>query len=225
MAQKIGSSQKNERELVKQMQAGDREAFARFVDDFGPTVHRLSRRYARTEADAEDLTQEIFVAVCQSIGSFRGDAALTTWVHRVALNHCMKHGAKQAARPQTVPYDDLPLTGEPSPSTDPSASAIQSELKGRVDVALSALSVSHRDVVVLHEMQGLTYAEIAEVLDVPVGTVKSRLFHAFGKLREKLGGYVKGDEDGLRPRSASPAAAAPLCMAAASAATLKGDAR
>ena len=207
------------RERVKQMQAGSREAFAQFVDEFGPIVHSLSRRYARTESDAEDLTQEIFVAVFQSIGGFKNEAALSTWVYRVALNHCLKHHAKNAARPQTVDYDDLPLPADPSPSNDPAAFALQSELKDHVGGALSALSEAHRAVVVLHEMQGLTYAEIAQILNVPVGTVKSRLFHAFGKLREKLSGYVSSgssndsDDTNVPPRKKAASPSAPLAMA------------
>ena len=197
--------------LAMQMQAGDRAAFTRFVDAYGPVVHRLSRKYARTEADAEDLTQEILVAACQSIRSFKGQASLSTWVYRVALNHCMKHSSRQASRPQTVTYDDLPLPADGSAGCDPAQSAMQTELRGQVDAALSTLSPSHRDVVVLHELQGLTYTEIAQILDVPVGTVKSRLFHAFGKLRERLNGYVKGDETDTNANTLR-SAAAPLAM-------------
>lgn len=172
----------------------DRDAFARFVDRFGAQVHRLARRYARTDADAEDLTQEIFVALIQHIGSFRGEAALSTWVYRVALNHGMKHGSRAAARPESMEIDDLPIA-DTDPNRDPQNRALQSELASKVGKALHDLSDGHREVVVLHELHGLTYQECADVLGVPVGTVKSRLFHAFGKLRGKLGAYVRGDEN------------------------------
>ena len=180
----------NDRQLTRRMQRGDGAAFAEFVDRYGGRVHGLARRYARCEADAEDLTQEIFVEVCRAIGGFRGEAALSTWVYRVALNHCLKHQGR--LKPESVPFDDLPFADD---SGDPARRAVQRELADRVEDALSTLTDGHREVVILHEMHGLTYAECAEVMGIPVGTVKSRLSNAFGRLRERLGRYVRGEEE------------------------------
>jgi len=180
----------NDRQLTKGMQRGDATAFAAFVDRYGTRVHGLSRRYTRCEADAEDLTQEIFVDLCRAIGGFRGEAALSTWVYRVALNHCLKHQARR--KPENVPLDDLPFADE---NADPARHAAQRELADRVEEALLTLSDGHREVVILHEMHGLTYTECADVLGIPVGTVKSRLSNAFGRLRERLGRYVRGEEE------------------------------
>ena len=81
------------------------------MDTYGPRLHRLARRHAACDADAEDLTQEIFVALFQSLASYRGESTLATWSYRVALNHCLKHTTK--AHLATVPYDDAREQAEP----------------------------------------------------------------------------------------------------------------
>ena len=182
-----------EQKIVRGLRQGNAEAFAAFVDTHGPAIHRLTRRYTVSEADAEDLTQEIFVALVQAVAGYRGEAKLSTWVYRIALNHCLKHF--QRRRPDSVPLDD-DLPKQMSQGKDsPHQSATRRELGERIDTALSTLSEGHRDVVILHELHGLTYAECAAALDIPVGTVKSRLSNAFGRLRERLSAYVLGDEE------------------------------
>ena len=180
----------HDRQLADQIQNRAPGAWAAFVDTYGPRLHRLARRYAPCEADAEDLTQEVFVALYQSLSSFRGEASLATWSYRVALNHCLKHAAK--ARPITVPYDEA--RDQPAPDmSSPAHQSARRELSGQIETALEHLSPSHRDAVILHELHEMTYAECAAVLGVPVGTVKSRLSTAFRRLRESLGGYVLSD--------------------------------
>lgn len=200
-----------EQKHLRDLRRGDPNAFAAFVDAHGPTVHRLSRRYAATEADAEDLTQEIFVALSQALPGFRGDAKLSTWVYRVALNHCIKHA--QRRRPDPLPLDDrLPCADGDGGS--PHQYAARRELSRRVEDALNVLSDGHREVVVLHEMHGLTYAECADVLGIPVGTVKSRLSNAFVRLRERLGSYVMGEEETRTPAPGGSGAPARRSVAA-----------
>jgi RNA polymerase sigma-70 factor (ECF subfamily) len=186
-------------QLVHRMATGEREAFEAFLDLYGPRVHRLARRYASGETDAEDLTQEIFLDLYRSIGGFRGEATLATWVYRVAVNHCLRHRERLVREGKHV---DSGSHGEiegdsgeiADAGSDPARRAAQSELKSEVQGALGDLSPLHRDVVILHELHGLTYRECAVILDVPIGTVKSRLSHAFRHLRDRLGAYVCGDE-------------------------------
>src|SRR5262245_26457329 len=140
----------DEKRLLKRLQRGEADAFAEFVDRFGGRVHALARRYTRCEADAEDLTQEVFVALCKGIANFRGEAALGTWVYRVALNTCMKH--QQRRPPETAPLENLPLSDS---APNPEELAAKQELSQQVEGALSNLSENHREVVVLHEMHGL----------------------------------------------------------------------
>lgn len=176
-----------DKRLAAQIAEGDPGAFTSFVDTFGPRLHRLTRRYAVCEADAEDLTQEIFVDLYRSMATFRGESTLATWTYRIALNHCLKHAGRNS--PATVPYDDAREERE-AEEHDPVRQAARRELSYQVHTALDVLSADHRDVVILHELQDLTYRECAAILQVPVGTVKSRLSHAFRRLRRHLSGYV-----------------------------------
>ncbi len=181
---------RDDRRLAKQIAAGEAGAFAAFVDGYGPRLHRLVRRYTACEADAEDLTQEIFVDLYRSMASFRGASSLSTWVWRVALNHCRRHAGR--AHPATVPYDET-LGEREAEEHGPAHHAARRELSEQVYAALDVLSPDHRDVVILHEMQELTYRECAAILQVPEGTVKSRLSYAFRRLRGTLSGYVLSD--------------------------------
>ena len=180
----------SDRRLAQQIAEGNAGAFTEYVDTFGPRLHRLVRRYTASEADAEDLMQEIFLDLYRSMANFRGEATLATWTYRVALNHCLKHVHR--ARPATVPYDDARAERE-AEERGPAHRAAQGELSDHVHQALDGLSPDHRDVVILHELQDLTYRECADILQVPVGTVKSRLSHACRRLRERLSGYVLSD--------------------------------
>lgn len=181
---------RDDRWLAKQIAAGDPGAFGVFVDSYGPRLHRLVRRYTACESDAEDLTQEIFVDLYRSMASFRGDSSLATWIWRVALNHCRKHAGR--TRAATVSYDEA-LGEREAEEHGPARHAARRELSAQVHAALDGLSPDHRDVVILHEMQELTYRECAAVLQVPEGTVKSRLSYAFRRLRGTLSGYVLSD--------------------------------
>jgi RNA polymerase sigma-70 factor (ECF subfamily) len=113
----------------------------------------------------------------------------------VAVNRCLRHC--QRVRPNSLPYDQQEEEADDDWRADPAQSAVKGELSDRVQDALGKLSPLHYDVVVLCEMQGLTYQECAAVLEIPVGTVKSRLSNAFRRLRQSLGGYVFGDGSAL----------------------------
>lgn len=179
------------KKFVRQLQAGDRATWAAFVDEYGGRIHQLARRFAATEADADDMTQEIFVQLSRSLGGFRGECALGTWVYRVAWNQCCRW-QKAHADESTVLLEETVVSVERE--ADPQGQAMHGELAAQIGAALGTLSEGHRDVVVLHEMHGLTYAECAQVLNIPVGTVKSRLSNAFGRLRERLRPYVQDQE-------------------------------
>jgi len=177
----------NEKRLAAQIVGGGAQAFAEFVDRYGPRLHRLVCRYAVNEADAEDVTQEIFVELYRSLGTFQGKSTLATWVYRVALNHCLKH--RERAAPIAVVYEEAKHQ-MPDPASGPAECAMQSDLSREIHSALNYLSPLQRDVVILHELHELTYRECAEILQVPVGTVKSRLSHAVQHLKSRLRSYV-----------------------------------
>ncbi|HEX8834918.1 MAG TPA: sigma-70 family RNA polymerase sigma factor [Abditibacteriaceae bacterium] len=182
---------RNETELARRIGQGDRRAYEEFVDAFGARVHSLVRHYIADATDAEDVTQEIFIDLFRCAGTFRGESSLSTWVYRVAFNHCMKH--LKRGLPASESLEESHEVADASP--DPQQWAARRELSNQVQQAVGTLSPLHRDVVILHEMHGLTYGECALVLGIPIGTVKSRLSNAFRTLRASLGGYVLGETD------------------------------
>jgi RNA polymerase sigma-70 factor (ECF subfamily) len=181
--------------LAQRIRQGDRRAFAEFVDRFGARVHRLVRRYVENPSDAEDVTQEVFLDLYRNLGGFRGEASLSTWVYRVAVNRCLRYC--QRIRPDSVCYDEQTARAEEDWRSDPAQAAAKRELSDKVQDALDQLSPLHQDVVILCQLHGLTYQECATILKVPVGTVKSRLSNAFRRLRASLGGYVGGEVGAL----------------------------
>lgn len=189
----------DEKQLVRRWQQGERRAFEEFVDAYGGRVHRLVRRYVVNPTDAEDVTQEVFCDLHRSIGSFRGHSSLSTWVYRVTVNHCLRHCQRRR-------NDNLPLDEQVLPDSDwhadPSQHTAKRELSEQIQHALHQLSPGHANVVVLCELQGLSYQECARILEIPVGTVKSRMFTAFRRLRDLLSGYVEGNGE---PSEGDPA--------------------
>ncbi len=181
-------TENDERQLAARVASGSREACEWFLDTFEDRVYNLVRRMVAAE-DADDVAQDALVEIINSIGGFRGKSSLSTWVYRVATNVCLEHRRKR--RPLFVPIEedcgDRMLV---DPGDGPITCALKNEVKGNVDAAVASLAEIHRDVVVLHELQGLTYHECAEVLGCPVGTVKSRLANAFVRLRELLRDYA-----------------------------------
>ncbi|HEX8550392.1 MAG TPA: sigma-70 family RNA polymerase sigma factor [Abditibacteriaceae bacterium] len=188
---------RNELQLMQRIAQGDGTAHAQFVDDYGARVHRLVRQNIADTSDAEDVTQEIFVDLFRSSASFRGEAALSTWVYRVALHHCWRWRERTSGKPIHSNCDEESI--EPADAAPgPDCWLMQRELSSQVRSAIGELSPVQRDAVVLHELHGLTYAQCAAILDVPVGTVKSRLSNAFRALRISLNDYVLGDESAAR---------------------------
>jgi RNA polymerase sigma-70 factor (ECF subfamily) len=181
------TTQYDERKLIAELRKGSREAFEHLLDLYEGKVFGLVSRMVGC-ADAEDVAQEALVRICRSVHGFRGDSKLSTWVYRVAVNACLEYRRKR--RPELVSLDeDFP---EPAAGSefDPAEVAVRGEVKLKVNDAIDLLPDIHRDVVILHELQGLTYQECAAVLGCPVGTVKSRLSNAFVKLRELLKEYA-----------------------------------
>jgi RNA polymerase sigma-70 factor (ECF subfamily) len=173
----------SERKLVEEARAGSREAFERILDACQDKVYNLVRRMVGAQ-DAEDVAQEALIEVCKSISGFRGRSRLATWAYRIAVNVCLAHRRRRG--PVVVSFDDDFAEHLAGAADDPPAAAVTTQLRSNVANAVAMLPELQRDVVVLHEMQGLTYRECAEVLGCPVGTVKSRLSNAFARLRDLL---------------------------------------
>ena len=176
-------------ELLKRTGRGDEGAFRLLVDRHGRYLHGIAYSLSGNVADAEDLVQETFVGALTS--QFRGEAAVRTWLVQILVRRAamLRRSRKRRILPWTAAGDadlDAPAVPEPmSPAKTGGADA-------RLDLArmLEALSPEHRQVIVLRELHGLSYEEIAEALDVPRGTVESRLHRARGAMREKFKDYL-----------------------------------
>jgi len=178
-------------QLVRRTLAGDREAFGTLVERHRRRAYNLALRMLGREEDARDATQEAFLTAFRKLSSFRGDAAFSTWLHRVTVNACYDLLRRSARAPLAPSGDDQPQP-EPGPPIPDHAEATAD----RVDVrrALLGLPPEHRAVLVLHDVQDLPYEEVARILGVPVGTVKSRLHRA----RVALGRELRGEAEAER---------------------------
>lgn len=171
-------------ELLERCRRGDRDAFRSLVDGHLDAVWRLARRLARSDADAEDLSQEAFLRAWQSIGTFREDASFKTWVFRIVMNLHATRRATDARRPLELGFDgDLAEGRQPSGH----AVAVARELFQRIRDAVDALPEKQRAALTLSAYERMSIDEIAEVLESRPETVKANLWLARKRLREVLG--------------------------------------
>jgi RNA polymerase sigma-70 factor (ECF subfamily) len=161
-----------DRGLVIRASEGDIGAFTKLVRDNSSLVYRVALRMLGTD-DAQDASQEVWVRVWRNIKSFRGESAFTTWLYRITVNTCLSIRQKEARREERELGDEVPYLPEPSGGdADPEAAALSAERREEIQAALQHVRAEHRAALVLRHMEGLSYAEIAEVLDIPDGTAK-----------------------------------------------------
>jgi RNA polymerase sigma-70 factor (ECF subfamily) len=170
-------------ELVRRVQRGERGAFDLLVLRYQHKVVKLVARLLRDPAEAEDVAQEAFVKAYRALGSFRGDSAFYTWLYRIAVNTARNTMAARQRRPLAYEAElnesEQSVVESRMRHTDtPEASALSDEIHGTVNRAVEALPEDLRTAIILREVEGLSYEEIAEAMDCPVGTVRSRIFRA-----------------------------------------------
>jgi RNA polymerase sigma-70 factor, ECF subfamily len=186
-----------DRGLVEAAAAGSRDAFDELVRRYQGPIVNLARALTGGSADAEDLAQEVFVRAWRSLSGFRGDSTFRTWLHRVALNVIHSHRSRlgRIRRLFSTPAD--PEAGDPSERLADHRD-LEDDLVRRdaIDRALSTLPDELRDAVTLRDIQGLDYREIAAALQVPIGTVESRIFRARQRLRPLLEPLRRSRGDG-----------------------------
>lgn len=187
-----------ESRLVSRLQERDEAAFREMVRSYGQRVYNLVFRMLGNREEAEDLAQEVFVTVFKSIDGFRGDSKLSTWIYRIAVNHC-KNRHKYLARRmvharaplESADRDAAGRDGGPAMSLQAQISQPDKLLEGlQLEEALqreiAALDEEQRLLIVLRDVQGLSYQEIAAITALPEGTVKSRLHRARMTLKDRL---------------------------------------
>ncbi len=162
--------------------------------DYGPRVFNLARRMLGNDADAEDVTQDVLLQVVRKLDSFRGESAFPTWLHRVTVNAALAHRRKRAQREERqgaeLTEDASPNGRHPGPvrpwSIPPDQPILDAEQTRLIEEAIEQLPESYRDVYVLADVEGLPNAEIAEMLELSVPAVKSRLHRARLMMRDAL---------------------------------------
>ena len=179
----------DDEELVSLAREGDRSAFAELLGRHGREVFGLAFRLTHSYELASDVAQETWIRAWRGLPAFRGEAAFATWVYRIAVNTCYDLLRKERRRPSEAMPDYLDLS-DPR-AEDPYTSV---ELRPSVEAALATLSPDFRAVVVLSDIEGMSLPEVAEALEVPVGTVKSRLFRARRQLAGVMGNLSDGSE-------------------------------
>lgn len=176
-------AERSDEDLVADWVGGDRAAFDELVRRYRRRVYGICFRYFRDASDAEDAAQDAFVALLRRAHTFQGTSSFSTWMYRVAVNACNDLARKRSRRPQRSDTDVSALGDELASADDLVA---QRELGMVLEQALSALDPDTRVAIVLHDVQGVPYQDIAERLGVAVGTVKSRIHRGHARLAALL---------------------------------------
>ena len=183
---------------------GDREAYRQIVERYQTRVFRLAAALLKNREDAADIAQESFVRAYANLESFKGDSRFATWLYKIVNNLCIDWiRRRQTAQSEELDegarsQDDSIAPGLISGRlhSNPQGQLLRGELAAKLNAALQALPDKHRQILWLREVEGLSYEELSEALDIPKGTVMSRLFHARAKMQEMLRGYLDDDEGG-----------------------------
>jgi RNA polymerase sigma-70 factor (ECF subfamily) len=196
MSQKLDYASADNKALVKAAQKGDMEAFEELVARHRDKIYARAFSMMRNEEEAIDLSQEAWIKAWQRLGQFQGEASFVTWMTRIVINLCLDQLRKQKRmRAESIEQLDEELGGVerqmPVVTPNPTERLERSELRQRIDKALSQLSVEHRTSLIMHEFEELEYKEIAKRMGCSIGTVMSRLFYARRKMAVLLAGLKR----------------------------------
>lgn len=181
-----------EQELVARARKGDETAFEALVTENEKRIYNLCRRLTGNQEDAAELTQEAFLNAWRGLGRFQGESSFSTWLYRLATNACidfLRREKRRQSLSMTVSLDDEEEARQvelPDERYTPEGALERAEARRAVAAGLERLTLEHRQVLVMREIHGLSYAEIGQVLGLEEGTVKSRIARARGALRKVL---------------------------------------
>ena len=193
----------DDRALVERVQAGDQQAFRLLFERYHRRAYAVAYGVVKNKQDALDVVQDGFVKVHKHIGKFQGTSSFYTWLYRIVMNLSIDH-VRRRKNAKGVEYDDgiareadeVAGDGTLLPrvlGSNPSKAVVRQELLEKIQAALEELPEYHRAVILLREVEGLSYEEMAQTLGVPKGTIMSRLFHARKKMQASLSDYMDGD--------------------------------
>ena len=194
------SAARRDADCIRRALSGDRSAFAAVAMSWQDRIYNALRKLTGNEQDAADLTQETFLRALDNLASFRGDSSAYTWLFRIAMNLAVSR-ARQVQRRRTMQAGQFRsnkndesggdiLDGRASPSEGPADRVENKERDRLVMEALQRVPEDQRKLLILRDVEGMDYQQIADVLEVPLGTLKSRLFRARAALREQLKGTL-----------------------------------
>jgi RNA polymerase sigma-70 factor, ECF subfamily len=180
-----------DQELVQRVQLGDKKAFDTLVLKYQQKIVKLITRYVRDQDEALDVAQETFIKAYRALPNFRGDSAFYTWLYRIAINTAKNHLVSQSRRPPTSDIDaDEAVQYEPGVRLrnhdNPEQLAHRDQVEKVIYDTIDALPEDLRTAIVLREMEGLSYEEIAQTMECPIGTVRSRIFRAREAIENNL---------------------------------------
>ena len=180
-----------DQKLVVRVQKGDKTAFDLLVGKYQHKVAKLISRYVRDRREVEDVTQEAFIKAYRAIGGFRGESAFYTWLYRIAVNTAKNYLESQGRRPpgsdMEIESAELIESGEGlRDQATPERQMLTNEIATTVHRVLELLPPDLRTAITLREIEGMSYEEIAEVMDCPIGTVRSRIFRAREAIDQEL---------------------------------------
>jgi len=178
----------DEQFFLRQLKEGNESAWTKLIDEFRDKVYRTALSYIPFSDDAEDVAQEVFIEVYKSIGSFRQDASLSTWIYRITVNKSLNLLKKNRKYYSVRPIEEYELF-EPQHGLDAdqaSATIIRKEQRKHIQQAIQTLPDRQAMVFVMHKIEGRSYKEIAEILDISIPSVESLMFRAKNALQKKL---------------------------------------
>ncbi|MFN3236852.1 MAG: RNA polymerase sigma factor RpoE [Pseudomonadales bacterium] len=185
-----------DKQLVERVQRGDKRAYDLLVLKYQHKIVGLVGRYLRDQDEVQDVAQEAFIKAYRALPRFRGDSAFYTWLYRIAINTAKNHLVSRSRRPPDTDVDVDMEEGMHQESlsdmVNPENSLATDQLEAVVYKAIEDLAEDLKVAVTLREFEGLSYEEIAEVMDCPVGTVRSRIFRAREAIEKKIAGIEKG---------------------------------
>jgi RNA polymerase sigma-70 factor (ECF subfamily) len=193
----------DDRELVERVQSGDSRAFRLLFDRYHRRAYAVAYGVVKNKQDALDVVQDGFVKVHRHIGKFQGNSSFYTWLYRIVMNLAIDH-VRRRKNAKGLEYDDAvgreadEVAGDGTLlprvlDANPGKTVVRRELLEKIQAALDELPEYHRAVILLREIEGLSYEEMAQTLGVPKGTIMSRLFHARKKMQAALSDYMEGD--------------------------------
>ena len=190
--------------LVQRVRSGDQRAFKQLVERYQRKVYAVAYGMLKDKEEARDVAQEAFVKVYKYLDHFKGDASFYTWLYRITANICIDQMRKKGtSRGDAVEFDETIATDTAEANigalgsklgTNPQKAMLRKELAEKIELALQEVPEKHREILLMREVEGMSYEDLAKVLGIPKGTVMSRLFPARLKVQKILNEYLELDE-------------------------------